>query len=160
MPLYDDHFSGHMESGDWRTPVTGAGGCIWPTVPPARWYLASTNATGLLFFLNITGLLCLPSTEIAPNHDQFDWFGVGGPIAVTLCRKTYKPERPGYDFDVQLSVGSPCGGTLDFHVERGVEKCNRDILLGNQCCPSQPTWCTGSTFTAYQVEFDHTTPPT
>lgn len=157
--LYDDRFSGHLSHEDFRTPVTGAGGCTWPTIPAARYYLSSEDATGILSVLNVTGILVLPTTEVDPAHDVRNWFSVGHIYAATVFRKTWVPGRPGFDWDVELTISSPCGSTLQWHIEEPIRKCNYDILLGSRCCPMLPGSCTGDTFTAYQVEDNEITPP-
>lgn len=159
MPLYADRFSGHLEAADFRTPLFGAAGCTWPTIPAQRYYLSSTNATGLLTVLNFTGILVIQNVPVV-NHDDIQWVQFGPhPFTVIKFRKLWVKERPGYNWELVLDIGSACGPALTWTLERPIESCNRDVIFGNKACQNAPSWTTGSTFSAKQVEFDQGRPP-
>ena len=157
MPLYDNHFAGHYETGDPRTPVTAGAGCVWPTVPAHRYLLKSTTATGILLGLNTQGILVEKGSP-GPAHDEciFNMIDGPAPILFASIRKRWLSSIDGYAWDIGIVV-SICGGlekTLDFPHQT----CNRDFEIGNMPCPLTSDE-TGPDFTAYQVEWNHTTPP-
>lgn len=64
-------FKGHFESSDPRNVVWGAGGCVWPTVPPYRMRLGSENAPEEWALLRTDGILF--QATVAAQHDNVLW---------------------------------------------------------------------------------------
>lgn len=157
MVTYYDRFRGHLEPEDPRRPLTAAGGCTWPTIPPHRYYASSENATGFLLPLNTQGILL---EKVTPGlaHDACQWLMIAGPIPITfgILWKRYYREREEVDWYLGISA-SPCG-LIDIEWTTPIQSCNRAHLLGDHCCPLLPGSCTGDTFTLWQVEYDKTEP--
>lgn len=159
MPLYYDRFSGHFESADPRTPLHGAAGCIWPTVPAFRYCLKSDNATGVFWLLNFTGILVIRTTA-AVDHDDYRYVPIAPPppYNITRCRKVWNPLTTGYRWEVDMDLGSGLC-PVSWRIERPNEKCNVNVILGARSCPSPPPLgSTGSTFRMLQVVYDEACP--
>lgn len=157
---YSDRFAGHLDHLDPRTPVHGAAGCVWPTVPAMRYYLTSDDATGIFLPLNVSGILVMRMVT-SVDHDDYRYVQFG-PFPVISCpwfRKRKDPESTGYIWDIIINGSSGCGPDLVWEIHRPMETCNRTIEIGNKCCPLLPGSCTGSTFRAEQVEHDAFQPP-
>lgn len=157
MPLYDDHFSGHLEHGDPRTPLTAAGACVWPTMPAHRYLLSSTDAYGILSPINGQGILVEKDT-VGIAHDSCTWNMIRGPapILFVFLTKSTAPDRQSYYWDIAMSA-TVCG-IMTARVTRSLRKCNEDFPIGDLVCPGYYGG-TGSTFKAEQVEWDHLEPP-
>lgn len=157
MPRYNDYFRSHLFPGDPRTPLTAAGGCIWPTIPAHRYLLKSQDATGVLTGLNTEGILIEKVTP-GEGHDSCQYLMIAGPVPVTFCIvwKHIAADRNGYRWTIGISA-TGCG-IIEGEVIRPRETCNRDFLIGSLGC-SMTSDHTGATFTAYQVVFDETNPP-
>jgi hypothetical protein len=156
-PLYNDHFSGHMEGGDPRTPLTSAGGCVWPTVPAWRYKLSSDDATGVLQVLNWDSIIVQKDTP-GIAHDYCNYTMIRGPFGIFYAAldKLTAPDGDGYSWNINI-VAYFCG-TLLKKINFKKRKCNHDFLIGNIWCPGYEG-ATGDTFRAEQVEFDHWEPP-
>jgi hypothetical protein len=156
-PLYNDHFSGHMEGGDPRTPLTVAGGCVWPTVPAFRYKLSSDNATGILQILNWDSIIVEKNTP-GIAHDHCNYAMIRGPVGIFYAAmdKLARPDRQGYTWHVTI-IASICGMLLK-EIPFPRRKCNHNFVIGNIWCPGYQG-STGDTFRAEQVEFDHLEPP-
>ena len=160
MPLYNDHFAGHMETQDPRTPVHGAAGCVWPTIPAQRYQVGSSNAWGVFAPFILTPALVI-RLRTQPDHDAFGYFptSVPPPWAITLCRKVWNPETGGYRWELDMNAGSGICA-VEFRVEFPEQKCNVNVILGNQSCPGgTPAGSSGDTFGMKQVEWDAIAPP-
>lgn len=159
MPLVANRFAGHFPQGDPRTPVTVAGGCIWPTVPAMRYLLVSDDATGVWSFLNTDGIL-VEHQAFFPGHDKGQWNGPLNfvPITRALGLKEYEWPASIYTWcwDIQHVL---CSSPIRFCVTRPYETCNRPIPLIEAWCLGSPLETTGTTFRMLQVEFDETKPP-
>ena len=159
-PLYANHFAGHLPEGDPRTPVHGAAGCVWPTVPAMRYYFTSDNATGIFLPFQVLGALVIRPT-IAVDHNLFAYQAVvwPPPWALVYCRKVADPDSTGYRWQVQFHAGSGlCLVTIDIPFPN--QGCNVTVPLGNQVCPIMgPAGQSGDTFRMEQVEFDDVLPP-
>lgn len=157
MPLYNQRFDGHLPEGDPRTPVTAALGCTWPTIPPRRWRLWCTAATGILTDLNYPGLL-LDWATTDPKHEHGYWAVGSPPPQIWYCTldKQATPDPDGvfaYNLDIHFHV---C--LLTAYLVRPYERCNRDYLVGNLACDYTGD-TTGNDLALYQVEHDKTMPP-
>lgn len=160
MPLYDDRFAGHMETDDPRTPLHGAAGCIWPTVPAWHLQVKSDDATGIFAVWNVTPAL-LVRLRTQPDHDFYEYFptSVPPPWAITRAVKVWNPSTGGYRWELDMNAGSGICA-VEFRVEFPEQKCNVTHVLGNKECPgSVPAGASGETFRLIQVEWDETNPP-
>lgn len=160
MPKYADRFSGHLANGDPRTPLHGAGGCVWPTFPAQRYSILSSDASGVFQVFNFTpGLVIRLRTQ--PDHDIYEYvpFAVPPPWQITLCRKVYNPTTEGYRWELDMNAGSGIC-SVQWRVEFPFQKCNVDVTLGNkECAGGVPPGASGATFRMEQVEWDEVTPP-
>jgi len=156
--LYTDRFKGHLSHLDPRGPLTGAGGCVWPTIPAYRYRLQTTNAYGSLSVLNTWPILIEQVTP-APGHDDMQYLMIGGPPPITFCIvwKRVAADRQSYDWEIGISAAG-CG-IMEKTVTRSRRKCNEDFPIGEMACPSYYGG-TGTNFQAKQVEWDKTAPPT
>lgn len=160
MPKYADRFSGHMETDDPRTPLHGAAGCTWPTVPATRYLLKSDDATGVFLPLNFLGARVIRMVNTL-DHDSYSFVPLAGPptFTILLCRKVANKATGGYRWELDLDGFSGCG-VLEIRVEFPAGKCNKTVPLGNWVCPLFPlAGSTGSTFRMLQIEYDQTDPP-
>lgn len=155
MTKYLNRFKGHMRSGDPRTPVTGAGGCTWPTVPPWRIKLSSRNATGEWAFLN-TKLLLLEQDPQSSSHNRVVWRAIDKPDEVywVLVEKIYIPSlHPAFRYWLSILL---TGWAHEWTWPKNcVGSCNRNLRWGD-LRRSQRSASTGSSFTQHQIEFDKT----
>lgn len=160
MPLYDDHFSGHLETEDPRGPLSAAGGCRWPTCPAYRYWLISDDATGDLAFLNTDPIL-IQFTGPQPSHDSAKWIlhGANPFITSAVAEKLFDQGDTTYRWLFDVNVIAIPEAPLTFGVVRNVEKCNRDIPLPNTWAFDIDRGVTGDTFRMEQVEWDKTKPP-
>lgn len=149
-----------MPEGDPRTPVHGAAGCVWPTVPAMRYVITSDNATGIFLPFNTFNALVIRPT-VTVDHDLYAYQAIAWPPPWTLvyCRKVYDADTAGYRWQLQMHAGSGlCLVTIDKPFP--FQKCNVEVPLGAHSCPNPiPPGTTGSTFRMVQVEFDDTEPP-
>jgi len=159
MPRYIDRFQSHMPEGDPRTPLFGAGGCPWPTVPAYRYLLVSAHATGIWEFLNDDGIL-IEFVSFGDNHDLIQYEGpLGpGPLEYAQVWKEYVPGAPTFAWELSLKH-EQCGGVLFIHKEFSLQPCNRNWLLGNYECASGYPGETGHSFSMRQVEYNKNVPP-
>lgn len=159
-PLYADRFAGHMPDGDPRTPLHGAAGCVWPTVPATRYLFTSDDATGIFLPFKLLGALVIRSVATV-DHDLYSYISMAWapPWELVYCRKVKDPSTSGYRWQIQMHAGSGlCLVTIDAPFPN--QKCNVTVPLGAYECPfSVPPGTTGSTFRMEQVEFDETSPP-
>lgn len=157
--LYADRFSGHMDPADHRTPLHGAAGCVWPTVPPQRYYLTSGNATGVFVPFNLSGMLVARMVG-SVDHNLYNYAQLGPfpGISLVRCEKHAQPDGIGYRWLVEIDAGSGCG-IVSWDLDFPEQTCNRDVPLGNRSCPILPVGSTGSQMRMIQVEFDKSSPP-
>lgn len=129
-------------------------------MPAMRYQLLSDNATGIFAIWNLTPALLIRNTD-AVDHDVF-WYiamSVPWPFGVYLAQKVYTPETWGYQWQVNMIMGG-CPSVIKWRIDRPLENCNRDVVLGDKGCPEHPEWgSTGSTFRMLQVVYNETTPP-
>ena len=155
--LYANRFAGHLDMDDPRTPVTAAGGCVWPTVPAHRYLLQSDNATGSLASLLSAGLLVEKVTS-GPAHNFCSWSLVFPHPSILECawQKTRVASPLGYTwyFSLRILPGSVWQTILSFELR----KCNVDVPIGVVTSPDSSDH-TGTDFKALQVEWDQWTPP-
>lgn len=157
--LYADRFAGHLDPDDVRTPVYGAGGCTWPTIPAWKYYLASSNAYGIFAPLTSQGIL-LESSDLEA-HDDHEWHWVSGPTPPfynATMRKIWYPASLQFQWRITLHV-TTCGAAMEWIIDEDIRKCNYNIPLTDRTCGTHAFSGTGSHFTAYQVEWDSSKPP-
>lgn len=154
MPRYADRFRSHIPEGDPRSNLTGAYGCIWPTMPPHRWIIKSIDAYGALVGLNTQGAIFERITSIG-EHDRPVWNLIAAPFPITTGQiQKYEETNPfGFRYEIGMAAG-PCGNIL-VKFKRPHEKCNRDYDLEPFVCPGYyGGW--GPNTKLLQVEFDKT----
>lgn len=159
-PLYANRFAGHLTDGDPRTPLHGAAGCTFPTVPAFRYFFYSSNATGVWFPFRIFGALVIRPTDTV-DHDFYAYAAVAWPPpwALEYCRKIKEPNGRGYRWQIAINAGSGACRTV-WDIPYFEQKCNHTILLGDRECPEIPlAGSSGSNFRMYQVEYDEALPP-
>lgn len=156
-PRAANRFEGHYANGDPRTPVTAGVGCLWPTVPPHRFFIKAENATGDLLFLNTQGVLIEKATA-GPAHNFCAWSMPfpQPPVFACILQKEVWWAPFGYRWYFALHV-LPCG-PMDQLIIRPEEKCNRDVNLEGMGCPLTSD-ITGTPLTAFQTEWDEVLPP-
>lgn len=157
---YANRFAGHLDKDDPRTPVHGAAGCIWPTIPAQRYIVVSSDATGIFAPFILTPALVI-RLRTQPDHDDYEYFptSVPPPWTITRCVKVWNPTTRGYRWELDMNAGS---GICDvsWRVEFPEQKCNVTVPLGNKICPGGiPPGQAGSTFRLEQVEWNKTSPP-
>lgn len=159
-PLYHDRFSGHLEEGDPRGPLSAAGGCIWPTIPAYRYWLISDDATGDLAFFN-TDPVIIQFISPQPAHDVAGWsLIVANPfVLAAAAQKTYVHPNNTYSWSFFVIVNAIPEAWLTFGVIRNNERCNRDIPLPNTWAFDIDRGVTGDTFRMEQIEWDEESPP-
>ena len=154
---WNERFDGHLSHEDPRTPVTGAAGCVWPTIPAHRYRLSSDNAWGVLFPLRAQPILV---EKVTPGdaHDACQWNMISGPppILFAILWKSWNPHSEGYTW--QLGITATLCGIMEIEIERPEERCNRDFIIGEMTCPAYAGG-TGANFQARQVEWNKTAPP-
>lgn len=160
MPLYTDRFSGHMPVGDPRTPLHGAGGCDWPTVPPRRWALYAPLAWGWVAAWATQHVL-LEWSNVGVAHDDCWWYMIDGPSIVgdATIRKRWLRDPRKIQYDIVVSTDSICG-VFTWKLTQNEEACNRKFRLSGQDCYLEPELGgTGKFVDMRQVEFDATEAP-
>lgn len=152
-PLYADRFAGHYFTGDPRTPVQGAGGCVWPTVPPYRVQFSSTTATGQWEFLRYTPVI-FQQVESPFHHNllTYEMIEQPGPVyAWTLYKTHTRSLFPEWEWQMCIMlIGWP--DEVCFAKSK-TGKCNVDVVWGNLSIP-YGAGLTGATFTQFQVVYD------
>lgn len=160
MPLFDNHFKGHLETDDPRGPLSAAGGCTWPTIPAYRYWLISDDATGDLAFFNTDPVL-LQFFSPQPAHDAAFWIlhGTNPFVSAAIALKQFTQGNNTYSWLFGVNVISIPEAILNFGVIRDVENCNRDIPLPNVWTFDIDRGVTGDTFRMEQIEWDKESPP-
>lgn len=160
MPLYDDHFSGHLETGDPRGPLSAAGGCTWPTIPAFRYWLISDDATGDLAFFNTAPVL-IQFRSAQPAHNLAVWLlqGTHPDVSIVIAVKLFDQGSTTYTWEFAILVNAIPEALLEFVVTRPIGPCNRDIPLPDVWAFDIDRGTTGTTFRMEQIEWDHESPP-
>lgn len=160
MPHVDEQFTGHVPTGDPRSLLTGAFGCIWPTMPAFRYRIQSDDATGLWSPWNDGGALVELITPIG-QHDLPAWELLEATPPFEFVRWTKQPssnELLGYFWQLWWKRSDDPLNILVFHAQPQ-SKCNVDVPLPNfSAGPSFPG-SFGNTARADQVVFDQRVPP-
>jgi len=157
-PHADNRFSGHMAEGDPRDLMFACGGCDWPTVSAYKYLLVSTNATGVLEFLNTAGILMEPLEPLGSSW-QFQYMLAEAPIIVVgaVMVRYFPVVEDKYRFDLWVSlVAGNLFSITDF--PRG--PCNgvHALTQGSVGFPVE-LGNTGSDFKALPVEWNESRPP-
>lgn len=158
MAHYSSRFTGHIEYGDPRSPVTVAGGCRWPTIPPFRLLLGSTNSTGLYVHFNTEPILFQLDLASA-RHDHGIWMPTDLPWWLYRARieKLYsRAMHPRYQWFCTILL--TLVGREEIAVAARTRRCNVDVRFGNQI-GGPIRGRVGTQFGFKQVEFDQLTPP-
>jgi hypothetical protein len=153
-----DPFAGHLRSDDPRSLMWASGGCSWPTVPAWNFLLASTNATGVLTFLNTSGIQLKPTPGPSSSY-QTQWFLNGAlPIIIgAVMLKLYVKTAEVYTFDLWVST---LVGSFFSVTQFPLQTCNRTHMLTPASLGSPvELGNTGDGFRLLQVEHDQTRPP-
>lgn len=160
MPLFDNHFAGHIETGDPRGPLSAGGGCVWPTIPAFRYWLISDDATGDLAFFNTTPVV-IEFASPQPSHDAGEWnlLAADPNVSSVIAEKLFNQGDTTYRWRFRIAVIAIPEEDLTFGVIRNVERCNRDIPLPNTWAFDIDRGVTGNTFRMEQIEWDATSPP-
>lgn len=157
-PLYANRFAGHLESGDPRTPMQGAGGCPWPTIPPHRVQFSSTDATGQFVFLR-TFPVILEQVASPFHHTLLTYESIESPPEVynwTLYKTYDRESYPEYSwYLIIMLVGWPAEVPYAKFVSG---PCNRDVVWGDIGIP-YGVGSPGSHFIQFQVEYDQMRAP-
>lgn len=157
-PHAADRFSGHMPEGDPRDLMWASGGCDWPTVMAHSYLLCSTNATGLLSFLNTLGILFVPTTPLGSSW-EFWWWGrpIVAPVVVPLMVKRFPHDGDKYRIELQITF---LFGMLYSTTDFPSGNCNKTHHL-TEATVGWPVvlGSTGDGIRLMQVEFDETRPP-
>lgn len=156
---YANRFAGHMHPDDPRTPLQGAAGCTWPTVPAFRFKLRTENAYGLLTFWNYNNAL-LQQQPGSHEHNELWWLGSNLPLGCSylIVGKHYTHPASIFTWTVALILTGPYTLiSVEVPFEFGV--CNRDWPIGDFTSPFLPDSGMGSTCRLTQVEFDKTQEP-
>lgn len=99
-------FKGHFESADPRNVLWGAGGCVWPTVPPFRIRLGSENAPIEWELFKTSGTLF--EAFGTPTHDDVTWQSISAtPPDVTSAWIWRHYERADDDIRWTLFFNTP-----------------------------------------------------
>lgn len=159
-PRYDDQFSGHIETNDPRTPLSAAGGCTWPTIPPYRLWLVSDDATGDLAFFNFAPLL-LEWDAPQPAHDLAEWQLIGDDdyAESAIAEKLFTQGQNTYRWRFEIEVIAIPEEPLVFGIIRDIGRCNVTIPLPNVWAFDIDRGRTGDTFRMEQVVWDEDSPP-
>jgi hypothetical protein len=131
---------------------------VWPTVPGWRLFIGSTNATGVLSFLNTRGIL-MQVHEPHGNPRAMQWDIVDAPISILDGHifKTvfYPPLRYSVDI-VFLTIWGPLESGREFLEQR----CNVTHPLPEAGVEAGPlVGSTGNDLRVLQVNWDETEPP-
>ena len=156
--LYADRFAGHLDMDDPRNALTAAGGCPWPTIPPYRVQLSSTNASGQFAFLRTLPII-LELIASPVQHGLATWETIEAPGVVynATVYKVYTPSAfPLYSWQlVLLLAGWPA--EVPF-AQDASGPCNVDVTWGDLSIP-YGAGSPGSEFKQFQVEFDQLRSP-
>lgn len=159
-PRVENRFAGSHYMDDPRTLIFAAAGCIFPTTPPYKWRLKSTNATVFFAGLNGDGLL-VELTTPQPAHADTLW-ELASPddeIETLTVRKQRLPEdRPGYRYTVDVKLYRSATHAVQV-ILRTLSRCNVNVRVGSIGTDDIDHGVTGSTFKMWQVEFDKRLPP-
>ncbi len=160
MPLFDNHFAGHMLTGDPRSPIFAAAGCVWPTCPAWRYRAMSDDASGRFAQLNDAGILLeLPDDEWEHDDTTWEWLDPEGDILLLTARKEKDPDNPfGSVWAITIEVlfgDDPAEATII----NPAQKCNVDLPIGAIGTGDPDQGTTGDTFRLEQVEFNKEDPP-
>lgn len=157
-PHVADRFSGHMDEGDPRDLMWACGGCNPPTIMAHNYLLCSTNATGVLDFLNTVGVELIPNTPLGSSFEFWWKLRAAMPwVTVALMKRTFPYNIDDYRLELQVTTGA---GTFwsDTTFPRG--DCNKTHML-TPASLGFPVEIgnTGDQFQLQQVEWDQTRPP-
>lgn len=153
-----NRFAGHIKRGDPRTPVFGAGGCPWPTIPPYRWALTSDDATGIYRPFNGASII-FHVDQVTARHEHMVWRLTNRPpwLYAGVIRKLFIRDRyPQYSYWVTILMTIYGIDEIAFAHRTG--PCNVNVHLGDQI-GGIIRGRVGSTFRLLQVESDQTEPP-
>lgn len=157
-PHVANRFTGHMDEGDPRDLMWGCGGCTHPSVVAYNYLLASTNAWGVLSFLNTDGIQLKPNSPFGSSW-QCSWIFNGPPSIVTtaVMIKYYPIGFDSYRFDLMVST---LLGTFFSITDFERQSCNvTHMLTPAEMGGPPPIGGTGDGFRLLQVEWDETRPP-
>lgn len=158
MPKTLNKFAGHMRSGDPRTPVFAAGGCPWPTIPPYRWVLTSSDATRMYAPFNGASIL-FECEDANTRHDLAVWRVVDQPwwlYDAVIEKHFIRDQYPNYRYWVTILM--TLRGIDEIAVANRHGRCNENVHLGNQIGgPLRGN--VGNTFRMLQIEYNQTEPP-
>lgn len=159
-PRVADPFAGHFSPGDPRGPLSAAGGCTWPTIPPYRFWLTSDDATGDLAFFNVRPVL-FQFASGQPAHNFTWWFrhGTHPDVGLARCLRRYTFAAPTSNWAFTIPVNAIPEESLNFNIDRPIETCNRGLPLPNTFAFDIDRGVTGDTFRLEQIEWDQTSPP-
>lgn len=158
MAHYRSRFTGHIEAGDPRTPITVAGGCRWPTVPPFRVLFSSTTATGIYRPWNTEPVLFELNLESA-QHSYGIWEAPHLPwwLYSAWMEKFYNRDlfpRWRYHFTFMMTLRKK----QEIAVASLTGRCNVDVTFGDEA-GGPLRGRLGHDFGFKQVEFDQLEPP-
>lgn len=158
MPKYHNRFTGHLPPGDPRNLTTGAGGCVWPTIPPYRVLLYSDDATGEWSFLRSHPVL-MEQDRFVSHHNHTTWRAIEKPHQIyhILLEKIYiRDQFPNYRY--WLTILLAAWSSERVFVKNLTGSCNRSVYWGPLYRTVQ-MGTTGKDFRQHQVVFDATRPP-
>jgi len=151
--LYRNRFAGHLAIDDPRTITSGAGGCTWPTIPPFRVQLSSSNATGEWLFLRRRPII-LEQDILISSHDHVTWIAIEQPREVyyVLLEKIYvRNQHPNMRYFLTILLNAWPSERV--WVLNATGKCNKDLHWGERY-RTLAMGTTGDAFYQFQVEFD------
>lgn len=157
-PHMDNRFEGHMEQGDPRDLMWACGGCTSPTIMAYNFLVCSTNAWGVLSFLNNVGIELIPNTPWGSSWEFWWKLRESVPwVTVALLKKTYPFNGHNYRLELQATTGA---GVFFSDTVFPAQKCNVTHML----TPAEvgfpvPLGGTGDGFRLMQVEWDEQRPP-
>lgn len=157
---YERRFEGHLSVDDPRTPLTGAGGATWPTIPPWNWYLYAPAAWGAFTGLRVFGILLINQWG-HQYHDELWWDGDSGGPRIYWGRYTRKWIKPADYVHHTFHVHNKW--TLDeLHLEWHVQPGPANVNLACPTDAAHPPWNGGLGEGAIlaQCEWDEWGPPT
>ena len=153
-------FKGHFEPDDPRGPLSGAGGCTWPTVPPWRMRLYAPDPPGLWAWLKSTGLLYEQSG--GDGHDSTVWTAISAlPFYLTSAWAWRNWIPATQTLQWWLFFNSPFVGPVIevLNESTGIKPGNVDVEIDNSDWDWPPLASPGDELTLYQVYFNETDPP-
>lgn len=156
---YFHRFDGHLEHTDFRTCVTGAGGCTWPTIPAVKYLITSDNPQGAFGFLATDGILVGRATENV-EHDFTIWQGPLNVVPVTFCflAKAMFPDAVSWQWALTIKIPL-CPLTTGGVFGPFSGRCNRNFAFDNMVCSESSVGETGNDLQIQQVEWDQVVPP-